>query len=67
MSEDGHTMIIKGKDGKYRGYSCWASMDYPTKKSIEEGYLEFTANSLEEAIKKAQKEHHEYGYSFYNL
>ena len=67
MSEDGYTSIIKGKDGKFRGYSCCASMDYETQEDIEKNVVEFVADTVEEAIKKAQTIWHEYGYSFYNL
>ena len=66
MSEDGFTLIIKGKDKKYRGYSCCASMEYKTRKDYEKMPLEFTATTIEEAILEAQKQYHEYGYNFYN-
>jgi hypothetical protein len=67
MSEDGYTMIIKGDDGKYRGYSLSASCDYDSREDIEKEPLEFEADSVENAIKEAQSIYHEYGFNFYNL
>jgi len=67
MSEDGYTIIIKGEDGKYRGYSASASMNYSSREDYEKCPLEFEADGVENAIKEAQSIYHEYGFSFFNL
>ena len=68
MSADNFIAILKTKDNKFIGYNCSASMDYESIEDYKNGYKEFEADSIEEAIKKAQAvEICEYGYTFVNL
>lgn len=63
MSADNIIAIFDDDDGKYRGYDRSMSQidDYDKK---NRGYLLFTAETMEEAVKKAQGEYAEYGFYF---
>lgn len=70
MSADNFISIIKQKDGTFKAFEGSSSHDY------EEGELEksnpvFTADSMEDAVKKVQdymeENYVEYGYHFYNV
>lgn len=65
MSSDNFIEIFK-VDGKYMGYNRSASVKYPNRPLKREAAV-FTADTLEEAVIKAQKEYTEYGYRFANL
>ena len=68
MSLDNIVAIVKGRDGKFRGYSCCASNEYRKISDYRKyGYKIFEVNSVEEAISKAQEAETEYGYLFVNL
>ena len=68
MSADNFLAIVRGKDGKYRGYHCCASMDYHKISDYRRyGTKHFEVDTREEAIEKAQAEEFlEYGYNFVN-
>ena len=55
MSADNYIAIVQGRDGKFRGYMCFASGGGP-------GAQEFEVDTLEQAVLAAQNIRTEYGY-----
>ena len=65
MSADNYIGIWKSKKGKFYGYDLSASMDAPKRRP--QYAPRFVVNNLKKAIKKAQSEYTEYGYTFMNI
>lgn len=59
MSADNYISIVQGKDGKFRGYMAFASDDMS---DVSGGTVEFEADDLENAVRKAQGIRTEYGF-----
>lgn len=66
MSADNFIAIVE-KGGKYTGYMCCASLDYPILKDYECCPIVFSVSTLKDAILAAQNIYTEYGYVFVNI
>ena len=64
MSSDDWIAIVRDDDNRFNGYWCCASVEYPEIDDIKKQPLMFIADDFLDAIKKAERENTEYGYSF---
>ena len=67
MSADNWIAVIKGVDGKFRGYDLCASVDYRNIEEMQKGQPLFEVATIEKAVVEAQQHSSEYGYQFVGL
>jgi hypothetical protein len=70
MSADNYLGIFKMSDGSFQGHSVWAEDEDP-RSNIDQRFAKFIAETLEEAVIKAENEinnfdsRYEYGIRFF--